>query len=144
MKMYSRQIKSVADLRKEKARLEKQCRQLEQDAVNEVTNIRLPGLGAIAENARAKAGSGGLESLLGNIIPGAAPVLKIVEDLIPGGSNIAESIRKKTTKLAGGAAKEIIGGYLKWKAVELGFRGIRYFISTRKKKKAAKAKENKA
>ena len=38
-------------------------------------------------------------------------------------------------KVLGTVAKELLGGYLKWKAAELAYKGVASFVRSRKKKK---------
>ena len=44
--------------------------------------------------------------------------------------------RKKGRNPLKVVAVEFIGGYLKWKAIELSYKGIRYLIKKRREKKA--------
>lgn len=49
--------------------------------------------------------------------------------------DIGKDIGKKAVMSLG---KEVLGGYLKWKAAELSFKGIAYLIKSRKKKRKEK------
>ncbi len=137
MKFYRKQLRSTTDLQKEKARLQQQCAQMEKEALSDVKNLKVPDLLPVFKSTTSGSSDQNiLVSLLGGIAPGAGPLLNILESLLPQmGGGIQEKIKKRATSLATGAAKEVIGGYLKWKAVELGFKGVRYLIQTRKKKK---------
>lgn len=135
MTLYPKQLHSVAELEKEKARLTLQCGQMEQDTLKDVENFKIPSL-IFKREAKSKEASNRLSSLLGDFIPGAAPVLKLIEEFLPGsGSIISDHIKARATKLVTGATKEIMGGYLKWKAIELSFNGVSYLLRNRKKKK---------
>jgi hypothetical protein len=138
MKLYSRQINSVAELQKEKARLAGQCREMERQATEQVTNFQLPGFSSSKKSKAGSDSTSGYAALLNEVLPGAGSILKIVEDVLPEGNGFADTLRRKSAKLAGDAAKEVIGGYLKWKAVELGFRGVRYLLGRRKQCKTRK------
>jgi len=69
-----------------------------------------------------------------SIIDGALAALPLVLRLLPD---------EKVKKLLGRAAREFGGGYLKWKAVELGYRFLRrYIVSLRHEHKAEKQKQH--
>ena len=140
MKLYPKRLNSLAALEKEKARLTQQRYQMEREAQSDLHNFKVPGLSSILpKSTSSEKKTGGWQSLLGGLIPGSAPLLNIIEQLLPkAASGISETIKKKTTKLATGAAVEVVGGYLKWKAIELGFKGVRHLFASRKKKKEAK------
>jgi hypothetical protein len=38
---------------------------------------------------------------------------------------------------------ELIGGYIKWKAVELGYRGVRAYLKARRRKNAERTEDSK-
>ena len=85
------------------------------------------------------------DSFLANFLPGANPVTDLVIKLVQ------QQIRKrKNSKKADinppqiqpphkskikALAIEFIGGYLKWKAIELTYKGVRHVIKTAKEKK---------
>jgi hypothetical protein len=141
MKLYSKQINSVVELQREKARLAAMCKKMENEASDQVTNFKLLGFSTSNKSNSQVRNTAGISSILEGLLPGAGPFLKVLEDILPESSALGDSLRKKSAKLAGNAAKELIGGYLKWKAVELGFRGVRYLFRKRKQGKAGKKPE---
>ncbi|MCF8451063.1 MAG: hypothetical protein K9G49_14415, partial [Taibaiella sp.] len=55
------------------------------------------------------------------------------------GNSIINKSLKKGGNMLGTAAREVIGGYLKWKAIELSYKGVTLIIRKQKKKKEARA-----
>lgn len=152
MKMYSKNIRNLEELEREKRRLIKERKQLEQEDIFSVegimNNITNPKSTTSANNDNAGAsGVGSLFSMSGPIV---GMVLDLVKDKIlsksDGGdnsSNITNPILQKGGSILKGAAKEMIGGYLKWKAIELTYKGITLVVKRQKRKKAEKlAKDN--
>ena len=154
MKMYSKNIRNLEELEREKRRLIKERKQLEQEDIFSVegimNNITNPKSTASANNDIAGAsGVGSLFSMSGPIV---GMVVDLLKDKIlskyGGGNNsslASNPILQKGGTVLKSAAKEMISGYLKWKAIELTYKGITLVVKRQKRKKAERiAKESAA
>lgn len=154
MKMYSKNIRNLEELEREKRRLIKERKQLEKEDIFSVegimNNITNPKSTSSANNDFA--GASGVGSLFSMSGPIFGMVLDLVKDKIlsksDGGNNssfASNPILQKGGTVLKSAAKEMIGGYLKWKAIELTYKGITLVVKRQKCKKAEKiAKESAA
>lgn len=136
MALYKKKLRSVSELEREKQKLLKKSRELEQDDI-----FTLKGISGSKQINLSK------ESLLFDFLPGKNQavdmLLKLVKNKFANKEPQEEESepvkapprKKKSKDLLKTVAKEFIGGYLKWKAIELSYKGIRYMI---KKKKEAK------
>ena len=133
MKLYPKNLRNVKDLEKEKARLLKKKQKLDQEEV-------IPGLGIITGSG--KDGKSDKGDGLGDILQFSNPVVSLLKDIII--SRISKKAdanqsveqpdepQEKGRSITKRLAIEFIGGYLKWKAIELSYKGIRYYIKKRK------------
>ncbi len=152
MKMYSKNIRNLDELDREKRRLIKERKQLEQEdifsidgIVNSITSSK-PTSTPNTDFASSP-GVGSMFSLSGPLV---GMVLEIVKDRITGklegkgNSALSDNpILQKGGTILKGAAREVIGGYLKWKAIELTYKGITLVVKRQKRKKVEKlAKQN--
>ncbi len=147
MKMYSKNIRNLEELGREKRRLIKERKQLEQEDIFSVegimNNITNPKSTTSSNNDLAGAsGMGSLFSLSGPIV---GMVVDLVKDKILSKSDTGNNsslasnpILQKGGTVLKSAAKEMIGGYLKWKAIELTYKGITLIVKRQKRKKAEK------
>ncbi len=139
MKIYPKKLKGIKDLQKEKKILLKRQRELDEEGF-----FSLQGLTGKPKEGGKDETSGDDNSLLGFLPvsnPLVATVLKIVQQRF-----FRSGPEKKTRYHESGEsekpkhgipyrlAKEFIGGYLKWKAIEFSIKGIRYIIKTRREK----------
>ncbi len=147
MKMYSKNIRNLEELEREKRRLIKERKQLEQEDIfsvegimNNITNPK--STTSVNNDIAGVSGMGSLFSMSGPIV---GMVVDLVKDKIlsksDGGNNsslASNPILQKGGTVLKGAAKEVIGGYLKWKALELTYKGITLIVKRQKRKKAEK------
>ena len=147
MKLYPKKLRSVAELEREKARLLKQSRKL--DNVDILSGIKLGNSKKEVkkDNGNNSAESGILDTVF-QLLPVSNQVSGLLKDYVlpiilkrtnASASDDAAnglSLGNKAGKVAKKIAWEVIGGYLKWKAVELSYKGIKYLVKTRKEKKA--------
>jgi hypothetical protein len=119
MKLYPKQLNSLQELKQEKERLSLSIG----NNAHQANSINTP-----AENSRVADVSymGIILDLLSNDLIGSA-LLKLGLPMF-----------KKAGKFAGknvfGLGKEVFGGYLKWKALELGYRWMRRYLNKDKNK----------
>lgn len=131
MAFYPKKLNSLEELEREKQLLLSERKELESGQLFSIEGLW--GKGDKEEEA------GGLENLL-DLLPGGSPVIStvagIVKDLLARGrkKGYADGNEEKKDSILSKAAREFVGGYLKWKAVELSFKGIRYLIKSRRKK----------
>jgi hypothetical protein len=134
MKLYPKKLRNIDDLRKERKRLMKETAQLETEGIS------LAGLAAAGAS-----GNDDKASFL-DYLPISNPLVRQLLDFAisrltkkktksPKECEDDEAPRKSGKSLLKRAAVEFIGGYLKWKAIELSFKGARYIIKKRKEKK---------
>jgi hypothetical protein len=135
MKLYHKQLHSVEDLKQEKKRLLKKSREMEKEGITSISSIK-----GFTE------GSGvglGIQSLL-KLSSGQTALLKPVfrwlqskfakKETPQYSAAYGNYTAGKKKNLLKTAAIEFVGGYLKWKAIELSFKGIRQLIKNRKEK----------
>lgn len=160
MKIYPRELHSLKALEQEKKRLNKQLKELDEEDI-----FSLKSITGKKSNGDAAGGGGSFDisSLLG-MLPISNPfvatllpiiqrrLFKTVEEKLTFKKTKIDKVRKaaevdgealhhtvmyKVKKAAGSAAKEVILGYLKWKAIELAFKGTRHLIKQQQAKKRA-------
>ena len=146
MKLYPKKLRSVAELEREKARLLKQSKQL--DNVDILNGFKLGNSKKEDKkgSSNTSADSGILDTVF-QLLPVSDKVSGILKDYVlpivmkraassksDDGSK-ERSMGSKAGKIAKKVAWEVLGGYLKWKAVELSYKGIRYLVKTQKAKK---------
>jgi hypothetical protein len=132
MRLYPKKLRSLADLEREKQLLLKKNRQLDDEEF-------LPGVEGLMTKG---ASAGALLDILPISNPLVSQVVKVVigrlgkKDKEPKVAPVAERRKNGKDSLIKKAAIEFVGGYLKWKAIELSFKGIKYLV-----KKRAEAKK---
>ena len=138
MRLYPKKLRNIDDLEREKKRLLKESRRMEEEGFLSIESIF---------NNKSGKDKEGIASLL-DLLPVSNPLTDILIRLVKqrlsnaGKSSNAENATAKEEKKQGKnplkkIAVEFIGGYLKWKVIELSYKGIRYLIKKRKEKKAA-------
>lgn len=126
----------MEDLEREKKLLLKQSRKLEEEGF-----LSLDGFFGKTGSGEDKEGA----SLL-DFIPLSNPLVDLVVKMIKSrmskksANTKPDDFHDHTTRKKGRSplrafAFEFIGGYLKWKAIELSFKGIRHILKTRKEKR---------
>ena len=135
MKLYPKKLRNIDDLEREKERLLKEKQALENEQFFSINGI------SGSKKAEGKE-SEGLASLL-EFLPVSNPlvstVVKMVQSVFskkdketsaPGKKEHAHA--KPGKNILTSVATEFIGGYLKWKAIELSYKAIRHIIRNRK------------
>jgi hypothetical protein len=136
MSLYPKRLKSLDDLECEKKRVQKQIAELQEEKLFSKESL----LAQLKENAKG-GGQGGLLGMLGKFAPaGLVPVVGKVTELIKNKQQKQSSQPTAKTPIDGEpekknifvrAGKEILMGYLKWKAIELSIKGVRYLYKKR-------------
>lgn len=135
MRLYPKKLRNINDLEKEKKLLQKEARRMEEDGFLSMDTLFSKKNGK-EENF----------SLL-DFLPVSNPAVDILVKLIKQRFSAKEDHSKagaansKEKKQGNNPLKviafEVIGGYLKWKAISLSFKGIKYILKKRKEKQAA-------
>jgi hypothetical protein len=149
MKMYSRNIRNLKELEQEKRRLLQERKQLEQEELFSVDSM----MSSILKAKDDKTNSISTASEQGNLLSMSGPIASMVLDIVKdrilnkmdsgNTSSFANNpLMQKGGNILKGAAKELVGGYLKWKAIELTYKGVTLIVKRQKRKKAERlAKE---
>jgi hypothetical protein len=149
MKLYSKKLRNIEDVERERRLLLKERKRLKKEDIFTLESI----LGKGEKDKGTDSANGIMESLAPALSEMSGPLLGLVTDFFQqkfsggntekGEPSFIKSILNKSLKKGGNAlgsaAKELIFGYLKWKAVELSYKGVKLIISNKKKKKKAKA-----
>lgn len=123
MRLYPKQLKNVSELKKEQALLKSELKQHDIGGILQSKPANKP---------EAKKEDGDILSAISSFFftnPFADIALKLAFPILKGPT-------KKAGKSAFKIAKEVLGGYAKWKALEIGYRWIR--------RRAAKKKEERS
>ncbi len=144
MAMYKKQLRSIADLEKEKRRISKKLEKLKSEdflpSLKSGADFSMPDLDFLAGVIPEK------YSIVTKFLPQVVAVAKQAfanrksEKLASENVSGSEGKRKgagKVKKVAGSILMEVLTGYLKWKAIELSIKGARHLIRQRRQKKAA-------
>ena len=135
MDFYPKKLDGLAALRKEKEKLKAEADEMEAEGFFSLSNLT----GSAAQQAEDK--SGGEESdspngLLAMLLPMAGPVFSNISSFLPTmGGGLASMVKGRAKNILFSVGKEVIGGYLKWKAVELSVKGVRYLVKKAKEKR---------
>lgn len=137
MKLYPRKLHTVDELKKEKQRLLKQRRELDKEDLISFNDL----LGSFGKKKKKKGadgeqGAGGAASidyiaLVTDLLSSGFGVNTLIDIGLPLLSKFSPQIRKSLFKVS----KEVLGGYAKWKAVELGYRFVRRMLAKKRKAK---------
>lgn len=156
MRMYPKEIRSLKQLEQEKKRLHKQLDELEDQELFSMSSLMSRGnkkKGAKDEED----GGFDLSSLIA-MLPISNPIIKTVLPLVQ--SRVMALLQRKAAPVAGATiaatesataqttgqkvkhaalavGKDIVIGYLKWKAIELTFKGVRHLVNKQKEKREA-------
>lgn len=151
MKLYNKKLSSMADLEREKRRLQKEKELLEEEGITSFDEIvsavgssnalggKLPLIVNIASRVAPLAGTfaGPIINLVQNWFANRAEEKEDEHHKTDDASEKGDSKIKSTLFSVG---REIIGSYLKWKAVELSYHGIKLIVKKQKSKKNSKNK----
>ena len=143
MKLYPKELKSLKDLEKEKKMLKKQARRLDKEDIFSVNGL----LGKGKAKDKDKDDDDHKNSLL-DLIPISNPIvsvlLGVLQRRLMGGKKLSgkQGFTPAHSNPVAGIAmkigKEFIGGYIKWKAIELAFKGAKMIVKKVKEKRAEK------
>lgn len=126
MKLYSRQLNSLEELKREKQTLKAQIAKAESEGFFSLSDILPEKKAGDKEDMLSQLGgilgSADVKDLLGSL---AGPALGLIGD----------KIEKQTLKKI---AKEVLGSYVKWKSIELAYTGIRMLLDKYKHKSTEK------
>ena len=153
MRMYPKEIRSLKELEQEKKRLQKQLKELDEQELFSMDSLLD---GSRKKNADDDAGGGFDISSLISMIPISNPIIKTILPLVQSrvmgmfqkktsaateqtasSSSAAPTPGQKVKNAALAVGKEVLLGYLKWKAIELSYKGVRHLVNKQKAKKAA-------
>jgi hypothetical protein len=125
MALYPKKLNGLVALEREKARVRKSLAAMQAESAASVEGLlagKLPGLGGGEGNESAS----GFD--MGSIVSGA------MEYFGDGGGladRLSGFLKGKVGRMTTRLAKEVLGGYLKWKAVTLSYKLIRKWMKTR-------------
>ncbi|PZF72375.1 hypothetical protein [Taibaiella soli] len=146
MKLYPRKLHTVGELKKEKQRLLKQRRALDKEdllSFDDVLGSVGSGIGSIFRKKKKKKKDGSYQegndnasidyiALASDLLTSGFGVNTLIDVGLPLFTKFSPQIKKGAFKVS----KEVLGGYVKWKAVELGYRFVRSMLSKHKAKNA--------
>lgn len=122
MKLYHKQLNSLDELKLEKQRLKAVLNKTEKEGFISMNDI-LP--------AKQEGGANDWVSQLTGLLDNAGAKELVMSLAGPALGLLGDKIEKHTIKKI---AKEFLGGYVKWKAIELAYAGIKVLIEKNKKK----------
>lgn len=149
MSLYRKKIYGVKALHREKQILRKQLQQIEQEDffsfgsgnTKQKRSKQKAGAETVKDTTAGKAEGNDMADYIsafsgivnsGSFSQGLFAALPLAIRLVPG---------QKVKKVLGVAAKEFLGGYVKWKAIEIGYKLTKKLIVSRRQKKQAQKKE---
>jgi len=140
MGFYHKKLRNIEDLKQEKKMLLEESKRMNQDEF-----LSLEGIMSGSKNGgEAKGGIGSLLDYLPVSNPVVSTIIQLVQKRLSKKDRAPEPAYapkseggKKSKSTIKTVAFEVIGGYLKWKAIELSYKGIAHLIKKRKEKKSA-------
>lgn len=131
MKFYPKKLRNIEKLKKERKRLLMERKALEEDGFFSLSALT----GKDDHDGKVKGGGGLLDMIQpGNpLVQGLVELLKaklMQRVMQPKERSEASPLKNKVVS----AAKDVAFSYLKWKAIELSYKGIKYLINKRKTK----------
>jgi len=150
MKLYNKKLRNLDELQKEKRRLRREKKELDSQELISVDSI-LASVGGVKG-----IGSGILQQIMPLISSFSGPALELITklfrkkkaDTAPGTfqpyptephTNSGKT-QSKHRNVVRSVATEVLGSYIKWKAMELTYKGLSLIV--KKRKKAERAAEN--
>jgi hypothetical protein len=137
MRLYPKKLRNLNDLEREKKLLRKQSRQLASEEFLTVESL----VGKSKDKKKKKEENETPASFV-DMLPISNPMIKMGLKIVEG--RLLNRVKNTSPGTASSGPRthpvrklafEFIGGYLKWKAIELSFKGIKYLIKKRKEKK---------
>ena len=151
MTLYPKELNSLKALELEKKKLRKQLEKLDEEELFSLPAIM--GSRSKGKNSDTESEGFDIASLLSFLpisSPLVAPIVSLVQKRLfkkkakkEVGRNFVsaepyhEEVGHKVKRVAGTIALDVLTGYLKWKAIELTYKGVKHLIKTRKEKKEA-------
>jgi len=137
MRLYPKKLRNIQDLEREQKLLRKQSKKLEKEEFLSMESL----LNTKKEKRKGQDVAGSVIDMLPISNPLIKLGLKILQGRLSGNSETKKKEKTTTSNTAPHKSKlraiafEFIGGYLKWKAIELSYKGIRSYLKKRKEKK---------
>jgi hypothetical protein len=130
MRLYRKKLHSVEELRREVHVLKYAKKQSDSESWLDMKDIGLKGFGS---SSKTKTNSAFDAGILGTLISamGSRSWLNIALAIAPPVFSLISKRSKKKNFLES-AAKDVLGGYLKWKGINLAYRWIRRAVSKQK------------
>ncbi len=152
MKLYPKELNSLKALEQEKRKLHKQLKELDEQEILSMEGI----MGKGSKSSGETPANFDLMSTVLSFLPISNPLVgpaiqmaqkfifrkkeakekKVIQNYVSA-EPYHEPVGKKVKKVAKSVAFELITGYLKWKAIELTYKGVKHVIKARKEKKEA-------
>jgi hypothetical protein len=143
MRLYPKRLENATQLLEEKHRLKMERKEIDMLGMFSLDVVLGSSKGKTNTNSSANTEShedgAGFGSLLGSLLSGGsmfelgmkfgAPLLRKL------GSSVGGVGKKAGKNAFRWVTKEVLGGYLKWKAIELSYDGIKHVVESHKKKK---------
>jgi len=137
MRLYPKKLRNIEDLERERKLLLKESRRLEKEDFLSLESI-------LGKNKAQGKGAADNEGSLLDFLPVSNPLVSQVIKWIlrrisakndkPKEEKKDSKEKKQEKNILASIAKEFVGGYLKWKAIELACKGIKRFIKSRREK----------
>lgn len=147
MKLYPKKLKSIEDLKRERKLLLKETQRLDKE---EFLSIK----GVLAATKGNTDKDNGEPASIVDLLPVSNPMVSMLLKLVmkrftagkkqPAAASYSAVVADEPSRVktvAKKAAVELIGGYLKWKAIELSYKGAKFLVKKYKVKKARQAAE---
>jgi hypothetical protein len=144
MTLYPKKLHNINDLERERVRLLKQVKKIEDKEYNLSGNL-------FGKKKGGEKKEQAISSKLLDMLPISNPIVKVLADIvlqritkhkkpkdIPVDAYYAQKSGSKVKSKAKAVAIEFIGGYLKWKAIELTYKGVRRLVNSRKNHSGSK------
>ena len=152
MRIYPKKLRNIEDIEREEALLQKKSRELDKEEFFSFNGLlsKKKAKGKKKEKPEDEDEDG--ERTWIDLLPISNPLTRMVVKM--GWRTLTKRNNPKMENYSGYAhrkyrriklkaiAFEFIGGYLKWKAIELSYKGIRHIIRKRREKKAEEIERN--
>ena len=136
MRLYPKKLRNIEELERERKLLIRESKRLDKDEFLSLEGLLNKGGG------KGDSGNEGYGALL-DLIPVSNPIVGVLINLVKqrlagsGKTDKPGTTKKSGKNILRTVAVEVIGSYLKWKAVELSYKGLRHLVKKRQEKRAA-------
>lgn len=136
MKLYSKNLDSIHALKQEKERIKNELKDSD-DTIGSDKNLNIQN-GDFISNMLSSISSGSLIDKAINVAPAIIDIIKRGSIFPKKNKQTFKSTARQSPNksVLTSIATEFIGGYLKWKAVELAYKGIKLALRSDKAKEA--------